>query len=77
MKIDHTGFCLSEFDTDLCRDCPTLRDCLVMYAKDAVKKVLDEMNISKKSASPARQADRGGFLKALAREFGSVDNSNN
>lgn len=38
--IDHTGFCLGQFNTVKCIDCPTKRECLVMYGKDQVQKVL-------------------------------------
>lgn len=55
MKIDHTGFCMGQFDTRTCHDCPTIKECLVLYGKDqavlAVQRVLDRMEIEE-SAEP-------------------------
>ena len=48
MKINHTGFCLDEFDTKECKNCPTLKECLIMYGKDQVKKVINEMKLEKR-----------------------------
>ncbi len=45
MKIDHTGFCLSQFDTDSCVDCPSVKCCLILYGKEQVQAVLDKMNV--------------------------------
>jgi hypothetical protein len=39
-RIDHTGYCMAQFNTVKCMDCPSKRECLVMYGKDQVKKVL-------------------------------------
>ena len=44
MLIDHTGFCISQMDTEKCFDCPTLKECLVLYGKDRVTKVLEQIN---------------------------------
>ena len=43
--MKHIGFCMGQFDTKTCHDCPSLKECLIMYGKDQVKKVLAEMNI--------------------------------
>ena len=43
MDIEHTGFCMGSFDVNTCGDCPSIRECLVMYGKDQVRKVLEAM----------------------------------
>ena len=43
MLIDYTGFCMGQMDTEKCFDCPTLKECLVLYGKDQVIKVLEQI----------------------------------
>ena len=44
MLIDYTGFCMGQMDTEKCYDCPTLKECLVLYGKDQVIKILEQIN---------------------------------
>lgn len=34
VKIDHVGFCLGDYEDDVCNDCPSLADCLKMYINE-------------------------------------------
>ena len=36
-KLNHTGFCLGDYDEDKCKDCPSLVECIQM-GKDDLKK---------------------------------------
>ncbi len=33
-NIEHTGFCLGEYDPEDCKDCPSLKECLDLYAEE-------------------------------------------
>jgi len=33
-ELSHTGFCLGEYDKDLCSDCPTEKECLELGEKE-------------------------------------------
>ena len=52
MKINHIGFCLGQFDTLMCHDCPSLKKCLIMFGRDQavlnVQRVLDRLEIEGK-----------------------------
>ena len=41
--VEHTGFCMSTFNTVKCNDCPTLNECIIMMMKDQTKSLLKQM----------------------------------
>jgi hypothetical protein len=38
IQIEHTGFCLDDYDDDKCQDCPSLGQCLRLYIHDQQQK---------------------------------------
>ena len=47
--FSHIGFCMGSFNTGVCCDCPSLKDCLTMYGRDvamaSIRRVLDLMEL--------------------------------
>jgi hypothetical protein len=44
IQIEHTGFCLDDYDDDKCQDCPSLGQCLrLQQQKDVILKI-DELD---------------------------------
>jgi len=65
MKVNHTGFCMAEMDTDKCYDCPTVKECLAMYAKDILEPVVADL---KRAEMDARRDGVKDILEVLAEE---------
>ena len=42
-NYDHTGFCMSTFNTVACYDCPTLKECIVLMMKDNTIAILEQI----------------------------------
>ena len=36
-KIEHTGFCMGDYDEEKCKDCPSLDECLDLYIHELIE----------------------------------------
>jgi len=50
MKVNHTGFCMDEMDTEKCYDCPTVKDCIRMWIRDLAEPVIADMKRAERDA---------------------------
>jgi len=41
-KIEHTGFCLADYDVETCKECPCEEECLELYREEKAKKARND-----------------------------------
>ena len=44
INIDHIGFCLGDYDAEVCEDCPSHAECLQLYISDQMILKVDELD---------------------------------
>lgn len=67
--INHTGFCLGDFELKVCSDCPSIEECLELRRSELaaeineIDSILEARNIRRVAHAFADQIDR--FFKGV------------